>query len=144
MTRTIVLFCGMASFVGAALTASVLLTEARGFAIALCIAASWCFIAAGLMLTLWGCYGEFCEVRSGIVVAHGHEPAYRLPAQCFRAPQVSRINTPDMWMPASDVPERWSLTIMDEKGRTATLYFETNVHRQYPISSYYSNAYHES
>lgn len=134
----------MASFVGAAVSAWMLLVEARGAAVAFCVAASWCFIGAGLMFTLWGCYGEFRKVETGIVVAHGHEPAYRLPAQYFRAPHVSRISMPDMWMPSSDVPERWSLTIMDEKGRTATLYFDTNVHRQYPISSYYSNVHHES
>jgi hypothetical protein len=127
----------MASFVGAAICAWVLLTEAHGLAIVLCVAASWCFIGAGLMFTLWGCYGEFCEVQAGIVIAHGHHPAYRLPAQYFRAPHVSRISMPDMWMSASNVSERWSLTIMDEVGRTATLYFDTNVHRQYPVSSYY-------
>lgn len=139
MTRTTVLFSGMASFVGAAISVWTLLAEAHGLAVALCVAASWCFIGAGLFFTLWGCYGEFHEVQAGIVIAHGHDPGYRLPAQCFRTPYVNRMSMPDTWMPASDVPERWSLTIMDELGRTATLHFDFNIHRQYPISSYYSN-----
>lgn len=143
MTRITVLFCGMASSVGAAVSTWVLLTESHGPAAAFCIVASYCFIGSGLVLTLWSLYGEFRTTEAGIVIAHGHEPAYRLPAQYFRAPHVSRISMPDMWMPASDVSERWSLTIMDENGQTAVLYFDTNVHRQYPISSYYPGSNHD-
>lgn len=142
MTRTTVLLCGMASFVGAAVSVWALLTV-HGPATVLCVVVSWCFIGAGLMLTLWGCYGEFYAVQAGIVIAHGHEPAYRLPAQYLRVPYVSRISMPDMWMPACDVPECWSLTIMDAQSRTATLYFDFNIHGQYPISSYYPKTSHD-
>jgi hypothetical protein len=138
LSRTAIIIYGLLCFCACGLTIWSLQFLA-GVTLALCVFSTWAYIFGGIFLLLWGLYGEFDEaITAGIVIEHGHEPGYQLPAECLRAPYANRrMGMRDEWLPATEVPERWSLTILDEEGRTATLYFDSNVLGLYPVASYY-------
>jgi hypothetical protein len=104
------------------------------------------FILPGLLLILgfaflvWACSDNIYNVHEGLVVDHSFTPAHTQPATYIPGtPGNGKTpGTPAVYVPARHVPDDWAIEVKDKEGHSGWLHFGSDVFKEYPIGTYYS------